>query len=100
MLPWLFHLVPPADSRRPQAAHNLEPAHRRLHIKEFCYTLGISPQHFPLLKAQFVRDAHAYTVIPDEWKVLLSQRLRWINSTVHNLGRPDGQARFDGRLPV
>ncbi|KNZ82292.1 Chitin synthase 8 [Termitomyces sp. J132] len=43
-------------------------------------------KHFPLFKTQFVRDAHAYTVAPDDWKVLLSQRRRWINSTVHNLG--------------
>ncbi|KAF9807245.1 hypothetical protein IEO21_08297 [Rhodonia placenta] len=34
----------------------------------------------------FVRDAHAYTIAPDDWKVLLSQHRRWINSTVHNLG--------------
>ena len=26
------------------------------------------------------------TVAPDDWKVLLSQRRRWINSMVHNLG--------------
>jgi len=43
-------------------------------------------KHFPLFKNQFVRDAHAFTVAPDDWKVLLSQRRRWINSTVHNLG--------------
>jgi len=43
-------------------------------------------KHFPLYKTQFVRDAHAFTVAPDDWKVLLSQRRRWINSTVHNLG--------------
>jgi chitin synthase len=39
-----------------------------------------------MYKTQFVRDAHAFTVAPDDWKILLSQRRRWINSTVHNLG--------------
>jgi chitin synthase len=43
-------------------------------------------KHFPFFKTQFVRDAHAYTVAPDDWRVLMSQRRRWINSTVHNLG--------------
>ena len=39
-----------------------------------------------MYKTQFIRDAHAETVAPDDWKVLLSQRRRWINSTIHNLG--------------
>ena len=30
--------------------------------------------------------AHAFTVTPDDWKILLFQRRRWINSTIHNLG--------------
>lgn len=34
---------------------------------------------------KFCRDAHAQTIAPDDWKVLMSQRRRWINSTVHNL---------------
>src|ERR1700679_2010262 len=56
----------------------------------FCSVSIQQPQlqyyHFPLFKTQFIRDAHAYTVAPDNWKVLLSQHRRWINSTVHNLG--------------
>ncbi|CCM03060.1 uncharacterized protein FIBRA_05180 [Fibroporia radiculosa] len=57
-----------------------------LHLGEDRYLTTIVLKHFPLYKTQFVRDAHAYTVAPDDWKVLLSQRRRWINSTVHNLG--------------
>lgn len=57
-----------------------------LHLGEDRYLTTLLLKHFPLLKTQFVRDAHAYTVAPDDWKVLLSQRRRWINSTVHNLG--------------
>ncbi|KAL0064502.1 hypothetical protein AAF712_008560 [Marasmius tenuissimus] len=57
-----------------------------LHLGEDRYLTTLLLKHFPLHKTQFVRDAHAYTVTPDDWKVLLSQRRRWINSTVHNLG--------------
>jgi chitin synthase len=57
-----------------------------LHLGEDRYLTTLLLKHFPLFKTQFVRDAHAYTVAPDDWKVLLSQRRRWINSTVHNLG--------------
>ncbi|KAH8833739.1 glycosyltransferase family 2 protein [Flagelloscypha sp. PMI_526] len=51
-----------------------------LHLGEDRYLTTLLLKHFPLFKTQFVRDAHA------DWKVLLSQRRRWINSTVHNLG--------------
>lgn len=57
-----------------------------LHLGEDRYLTTLLLKHFPLFKTQFVRDAHAFTVAPDDWKVLLSQRRRWINSTVHNLG--------------
>jgi chitin synthase len=57
-----------------------------LHLGEDRYLTTLLLKHFPEFKTQFVRDAHAYTVAPDDFKVLLSQRRRWINSTVHNLG--------------
>lgn len=40
---------------------------------------------FPKRKQIFVPKAICKTVVPDKFKVLLSQRRRWINSTVHNL---------------
>lgn len=40
---------------------------------------------FPKRKQVFVPKAVCKTVAPDKFKVLLSQRRRWINSTVHNL---------------
>lgn len=40
---------------------------------------------FPKRKQIFVPKAACKTVVPDTFKVLLSQRRRWINSTVHNL---------------
>ena len=56
-----------------------------LHLGEDRYLTTLLLKHFSNYKTQFVRDAHAYTVAPDEWSVLLSQRRRWINSTIHNL---------------
>ncbi|KAI9494756.1 chitin synthase-domain-containing protein [Zychaea mexicana] len=40
---------------------------------------------FPNRKMMFVPQAVCKTVVPDSFKVLLSQRRRWINSTIHNL---------------
>ena len=42
-------------------------------------------RNFPTRKMTFVPQAVCHTVVPDTFKVLLSQRRRWINSTVHNL---------------
>ncbi|KAJ1939113.1 hypothetical protein FBU59_004230, partial [Linderina macrospora] len=41
--------------------------------------------HHPYYKMKFTSDAQCRTNAPDTWQVLLSQRRRWINSTVHNL---------------
>ena len=40
---------------------------------------------FPKRKQVFVPQAVCKTTVPEEFQVLLSQRRRWINSTVHNL---------------
>lgn len=40
---------------------------------------------FPKRQMMFVPQARCRTVVPDTLGVLLSQRRRWINSTVHNL---------------
>ncbi|KAI9263354.1 chitin synthase-domain-containing protein [Phascolomyces articulosus] len=40
---------------------------------------------FPNRKMLFVPQAVCKTVVPDSFRVLLSQRRRWINSTIHNL---------------
>jgi len=42
-------------------------------------------RNFPSRKMMFVPKAVCRTVVPDDFKTLLSQRRRWINSTVHNL---------------
>jgi chitin synthase len=49
------------------------------------YLTTLLLKHFPSYKTTFVPDASALTAAPESWKVLLSQRRRWINSTVHNL---------------
>jgi chitin synthase len=40
---------------------------------------------FPKRKQVFVPQAVCKTMVPDKFMVLLSQRRRWINSTIHNL---------------
>ncbi|KAF9318771.1 Chitin synthase, class 3 [Podila horticola] len=40
---------------------------------------------FPKRKMMFVPQAICKTVVPDTFTILLSQRRRWINSTIHNL---------------
>ena len=40
---------------------------------------------FPKRKMMFCPQAYCKTVVPDTFRVLLSQRRRWINSTIHNL---------------
>jgi chitin synthase len=56
-----------------------------LHLGEDRYLTTLLLKTFPTYKTTFCRDAYAQTVAPDSWEVLLSQRRRWINSTVHNL---------------
>lgn len=40
---------------------------------------------FPDMSLSFVPIASCWTIVPDQFKVLLSQRRRWINSTFHNM---------------
>lgn len=40
---------------------------------------------YPGMKLSFVPEATCWTVVPDTYAILLSQRRRWINSTFHNL---------------
>lgn len=56
-----------------------------LYLGEDRYLTTLVLKHFPDYKTTFVRHARCLTTAPDSWRVLLSQRRRWINSTVHNL---------------
>ncbi|KAK3671253.1 Chitin synthase, class 3 [Recurvomyces mirabilis] len=49
------------------------------------YLTTLMLKTFPKRKQVFVPQAVCKTTVPDEFRVLLSQRRRWINSTVHNL---------------
>ncbi|KAI9088866.1 chitin synthase-domain-containing protein [Phlyctochytrium arcticum] len=56
-----------------------------LHLGEDRYLTTLMLKHFPNMKTTFTPHAKCKTNAPDKWAVLLSQRRRWINSTVHNL---------------
>lgn len=49
------------------------------------YLSSLMLRTFPKRKQIFIPKAACKTIVPDKFKVLLSQRRRWINSTVHNL---------------
>ncbi|KAI8919488.1 chitin synthase 6 [Powellomyces hirtus] len=42
-------------------------------------------KYFPEYRTKFSADAKCLTIVPDSMSILLSQRRRWINSTIHNL---------------
>ncbi|KAH0562134.1 hypothetical protein GP486_003168 [Trichoglossum hirsutum] len=56
-----------------------------LSLGEDRYLTTLMTKHFPYMSYKFVPDAYANTAAPETWSVLLSQRRRWINSTIHNL---------------
>ncbi|CAK7896965.1 chitin synthase 3 [[Candida] anglica] len=61
--------------------------HRKnlLLLGEDRYLSSLMLRTFPKRKQIFIPKAACKTIVPDTFKVLLSQRRRWINSTVHNL---------------
>ncbi|CAG8448686.1 13567_t:CDS:10 [Ambispora leptoticha] len=56
-----------------------------LSLGEDRYLTTLMMKHFPQYKMTFTPDAQCKTAAPDRWGILLSQRRRWINSTIHNL---------------
>ncbi|KAJ3070391.1 hypothetical protein HDU98_006595 [Podochytrium sp. JEL0797] len=56
-----------------------------LFLGEDRYLTTLLMKHFPHMRTTFIPDAKCMTVGPAKFAVLLSQRRRWINSTVHNL---------------
>ncbi|CAG8584068.1 10313_t:CDS:2, partial [Dentiscutata heterogama] len=49
------------------------------------YLTTLMLKNFPKRKTLFVPQSVCKTVVPDTFRILRSQRRRWINSTVHNL---------------
>ena len=56
-----------------------------LHLGEDRYLTTLLLKHHPKYKTKYIFDAHAWTIAPESWTIFMSQRRRWINSTVHNL---------------
>jgi chitin synthase len=70
------------------ADSNVDTLHKKnlLSLGEDRYLTTLMTKHFPNMSYKFVPDAYALTAAPETWSILLSQRRRWINSTIHNLG--------------
>ncbi|KAH9870884.1 hypothetical protein J1614_006456 [Plenodomus biglobosus] len=56
-----------------------------LHLGEDRYLTTLLLKYHSKYKTKYTMRAHAWTVAPDSWAIFMSQRRRWINSTVHNL---------------
>lgn len=56
-----------------------------LHLGEDRYLTTLLLKYHSKYKTKYIFNAHAWTIAPDSWSVFMSQRRRWINSTVHNL---------------
>jgi chitin synthase len=66
---------------------DLDTLHKKnlLALGEDRFLTTLMAKHFPTMSYKFIADAYASTAAPETWSVLLSQRRRWINSTIHNL---------------
>ncbi|KAG2365414.1 glycosyltransferase family 2 protein [Suillus spraguei] len=69
------------------AENNVDTLHKKnlFSLGEDRFLTTLLMKHFPTFKTKFTPDAIARTMAPVSWRVLFSQRRRWINSTVHNL---------------
>ncbi|PCH40709.1 glycosyltransferase family 2 protein [Wolfiporia cocos MD-104 SS10] len=66
---------------------NVDTLHKKnlLSLGEDRFLTTLLLKHFPTFRTKFTSTALARTIAPESWRVLFSQRRRWINSTVHNL---------------
>ncbi|KAG1787018.1 glycosyltransferase family 2 protein [Suillus plorans] len=69
------------------AENNVDTLHKKnlFSLGEDRFLTTLLMKHFPTFKTKFTPDAIARTMAPVSWRVLFSQRRRWINSTIHNL---------------
>lgn len=69
------------------SSNTVETLHQKnlLLLGEDRYLTTLMLRTFPKRKMIYVPKAICKTVVPDEFSILLSQRRRWINSTIHNL---------------
>lgn len=75
------------DVIRDYSVCDVDTLHKKnlLSLGEDRYLTTLMIKHFPQMSYKFVPHAKCQTAAPESWSVLLSQRRRWINSTVHNL---------------
>ncbi|KAJ3208093.1 hypothetical protein HDU67_007021 [Dinochytrium kinnereticum] len=66
---------------------NVNTLHKQnlLSLGEDRFLTTLMLKHFPEYRNKFTPDAVCFTIVPDSFNMLLGQRRRWINSTVHNL---------------
>ncbi len=66
---------------------NVDTLHKKnlLSLGEDRFLTTLMTKYFPNMSYKFIPDAYCQTAAPEKWSVLLSQRRRWINSTIHNL---------------
>ncbi|KAJ3077159.1 hypothetical protein HDU98_007544 [Podochytrium sp. JEL0797] len=66
---------------------NVNTLHKQnlLSLGEDRFLTTLMLKHFPEYRNKFTPDALCYTIVPDTFNMLLGQRRRWINSTIHNL---------------
>lgn len=69
------------------SATDVDTLHKKnlLTLGEDRYLTTLLLKHCPSFKTIYVDNSHCYTQVPVYWSVFLSQRRRWINSTLHNL---------------
>lgn len=75
------------DVIREYSVCDVDTLHKKnlLSLGEDRFLTTLMTKHFPYMSYKFVPDAKCKTAAPESWSVLLSQRRRWINSTIHNL---------------
>ncbi|KAG9878814.1 chitin synthase, partial [Aureobasidium melanogenum] len=66
---------------------NVDTLHKKnlLSLGEDRWLTTLMTKNFPHMSFKFIPEAYAQTAAPETWSILLSQRRRWINSTIHNL---------------
>jgi len=69
------------------ATNNVRTLHDKnlYHLGEDRMLTTLLLKHFPDRSLTFIPEASCWTIVPHTFRILLSQRRRWINSTVHNM---------------
>jgi len=92
----MYRMFCPDDMRPLLSADNVFQAYSRndieslhdknlFHLGEDRMLTTLLLKYFSEFRLNFVPAASCWTIVPNEFKILLSQRRRWINSTFHNM---------------